>query len=180
MWGLRTRSRQLRPPAGHVGLQEASPSRDRGSECGGEAVALTRPAPGRTPWQASEGATLCWGVSRSQGACPQHSGSSLCSVASCCRTQASGSPSWGAPGSPLPPGGLSIRGSGWAGCCPMPHVPLACPPLHSCPQTHFIFLHDWPSLSTTQRWPRGQREGIGTRGCWGLDGRAGRRHPRQA
>lgn len=70
MWGLRTRSRQLRPPAGHVGLQEASPSRDRGSECGGEALALTRPAPGRTPWQASEGATLCWGVSRIQGPVP--------------------------------------------------------------------------------------------------------------
>lgn len=62
----------------------------------------------------------------------------------------------------------------------MPHVPVACLPLHSWPQTCFIFLHDGPSLSTTQRWPRGQREGIGTRGCWGLDGRAGRRRPRQA
>lgn len=64
----------------------------------------------------------------------------------------------------------------------LPHAsrPVACPPLQSWPQTRFIFLHDGPSLSTTQRWPRGQREGIGTRGCWGLDGPAGRRRPRQA
>lgn len=87
----------------------------------------------------------------------------------------------GGPWAPPSPLGASVsREVGRWGRCPMPHVPVACLPLHSWPQTCFIFLHDGPSLSTTQRWPRGQREGIGTRGCWGLDGRAGRRRPRQA
>lgn len=152
-----------------MGLREAGPSRDRGSECGGEALALTRPSPGQTPWQASEGATLCRGGSRSQGACPQHSGSSLPQA----RLR-------GGPRAPPSPPGASVSVEVVGGALPHASRPVACPPLQSWPQTRFIFLHNGPSLSTTQRWPRGQREGIGTRGCWGLDGPAGRRRPRQA